>query len=419
MKKVSKLVLVLALSLLIPATALGQTVITMQHMSTIPQAQKIIDEAIAEFQAQNPDIRVEQIIVGWGDAHSQYTNSLIVGMAPDIVLLGGPWAPEFQRMGAFAPVDQYVSEEILNNFLESAIAPVRDGEPIYGLPWEGAPWGLFYRKDLFEQAGLDPEKPPTTWEELLEYAKALTTDDCCGLMFPAGSWEATDYFMPWMRQAGNPLEDYVDGVWKSYFSSESGLEAINFYVDLIHKHGVTPSKIVSMDWEDVKNAFVSGQAAMMFNGMWVINVILESNPELEGKWGTAMYPAGPGGLAVYGYPNYLHISEQSRNKEAAGAFLEFLMDSSDGMSYAEEIAITISSLFWTNSFLELPYAQDELIAPFAESLKVARFPSLAPAFEEFRELYLNPGIQGLILQTTTPEEFAREMDARFNELNNK
>ena len=95
------------------------------------------------------------------------------------------------------------------------------------------------------------------------------------------------------------------------------------------------------------------------------------------------------------------------------------MDSSDGMSYAEEIAITISSLFWTNSFLELPYAQDELIAPFADSLKVARFPSLAPAFEEFRELYLNPGIQGLILQTTTPEEFAREMDARFNELNNK
>ena len=104
----------------------------------------------------------------------------------------------------------------------------------------------------------------------------------------------------------------------------------------------------------MKNAFVSGQAAMMFNGMWVINVILESNPELEGKWGTAMYPAGPGGLAVYGYPNYLHISEQSRNKEAAGAFLEFLMDSSDGMSYAEEIAITISSLFWTNSFLSSP-----------------------------------------------------------------
>ena len=406
-----------ALMLLFSGSVFAKTVITMQHMTTIPQTQKVLDEAIAKFQIANPDVEISQTLVGWGDAHAQFTNSLIVGMAPDIVLLGGPWAPEFQRMGAFAPIDEYVSADVMDNFLASAVGPVSADGHIYGLPWEGATWGMFYRKDLFEAAGLDPNRPPQNWDELLEYALKLTTEEQHGLVFPAGSWEATDYFMPFMWQAGNPVEQIVDGVWQGSFSDESGLAAAQFYVDLIHKHGVTPASIANMDWEDAKNAFVTGNAAMMFNGMWVINVIKESNPELDGKWGTAMYPAGPGGRASYGYPNYMHIPAQSKNKEVAGKFLEFLADSSEGISYAEKLAISVSSLFWTKSFIELPYAQDELIAPFAESLEIARFPSLAPAFEEFRELYLNPGIQGLILETTTPEEFVKDMDDHFNQLN--
>ncbi|MFS8543833.1 MAG: extracellular solute-binding protein [Limnochordales bacterium] len=155
------------------------------------------------------------------------------------------------------------------------------------------------------------------------------------------------------------------------------------------------------------------------NGGWVISTIKNSNPELDGKWGTAMSPAGPGGVAAYGYPNYLHIPAQSRNKEAAGKFVEFLTDASDGPSYAEQIAIRISSLFWTQSFMGLPYAQDELIKPFAESMPVARFPSLAPGFEEFRELHLNPGIQGLVLGTVTPGQFVWEMHENFERINNR
>lgn len=408
------MVVVLALA----GSAVAQT-ITFQYMTTIPEAQAVIDEAIAAFEQANPGIRVETIVVGWGDAHSQFTNSLIVGMAPDVVLLGGPWATEFISMRALAPVNQYVSQHVLDNFLESALAPVTRGDNVYGIPWEGATWGLFYRKDLFEEAGLDPNKPPTTWEELLEYAQKLTGDGRWGLVFPAGSWEATDYFMPFMWQAGNPVESYVDGRWHSHFLEDSALTAVQFYYDLIHRYGVTPQSIVNMDWEQAKTAFVSGTAAMMFNGGWVISTIKNSNPELDGKWGTAMSPAGPGGVAAYGYPNYLHIPAQSRNKEAAGKFVEFLTDASDGPSYAEQIAIRISSLFWTQSFMGLPYAQDELIKPFAESMPVARFPSLAPGFEEFRELHLNPGIQGLVLGTVTPEQFVREMHENFERINNR
>ncbi len=419
MKNLYCLILVLVVVfLLVPVVFASQkTTITFQQMSTIPQALDVTHEAFRKFEEMFPDVKIEEILVGWGEAHAQFMNSLVVGMAPDLVMLGGPWAPEFIGMGAFAPVDQYVSAEILDIFIPAAFAAIKakDGH-IYGVPWEGSTWAFFYRKDLFEEVGLNPNSPPENWSDLVDYAQKLTKDDQYGLALAAAGWEPADYFLPFVWQAGVEPVVEENGKWRGNFSSPEATEATQFYADLIHKHKVVSKAITSMDWESVKNSFVSSRAAMMYNGMWVVNIIRDGNPELDGKWATAVNPAGLTGVrAALGYPNHLHITTQSKNKELAGKFID-LYYGGESPTYADKYAILAGSLNWTKPFMDLPYAKDELLAPFAESMQYSHFPPLAPKYEDFRALYFNPGIQSLILGQISVEDFVKEMDDKFNSL---
>lgn len=411
------LLMLISLTVLSSGLIFAKTELFFQHMNTVPNSQKVIDEAIEEFEAAHPDVEIKEVLVTWGEAHSQFMLSLTVGMAPDLVMLGGPWAPEFMRMGAFAPVDEYVSEEVLDIFLPTGLSLVKDDDHLYGVPWEGGTWAFFYRKDLFEEVGLDPESPPQDWEELVEYAQKLTEGDRYGLVFPAAGWEASDFYLPFIWQTGSDIvKKAEDGNWEPQFSSETVRTGTQFYYDLVNKYEVVSQSITSMDWESAKNAFVSGKAAMMYNGMWVVNTIKESNPELDGKWATAVNPAGPSGVkASLGYPNTLHITAQSRNKELAAEFIE-LFYGGESPTYADRYAMSVTSLNWTKPFMKLPFTQDELIQPFVETMLYSQSQPTTPKFEDFRNLYLVPALQSLILDKITPDEFAEEMDKMFRKL---
>lgn len=396
--------------------------LTFFHMNTVPSSQKVITEAIAAFEEKHPGSRVRETIVGWGDAHSQFMISLVAKRAPDIVMLGGTWATEFIRLKAFVPIEGFLPAEMKDKFLKNAFEALRDGEHLYGLPWEGATWGMFYRTDLFEQSGLDPEKPPGNWAELLAAAKALTRDtnsdgrtDQWGLGFPAKGWEPADFWLPFMWQAGSQVVELRDEKWRGVMSDAAGQTATRFFVDLVRTHRVSPQSITGMDWEAVKNGFVAGRFAMMFNGMWVVKVIRDSAPQLEGKWATAPYPAGPTGIrAALGYPNTLHITEQSQHKKEAWQFMELLY--SGHPSRIDQYSIEVCSLNWTKNFIALPYSKDPLRKPFVDSMAFAHYPPGAPKYEVFRKRILNPGLQAMILGQQPVKESLELFDREFNAL---
>lgn len=390
--------------------------ITFQHIGgTVPQQEEILNEMAAKFEEENPGVTVKIVNVGWGEAYSLFQRQVVAGEAPDLVMLQGPWANEYMNLGALVPVDDYVSEEVLNNFIESGFDSVRnDDGKVYGIPWDGSIWGFFYRTDLFEEAGLDPEQPPKNWDELLEYAKKLTDGDQYGLVFPASGWEPDDYFLPFMWQAGNEVVKPEGDQWKSSISDESGLEAAKYVSDLVNKYKVVPKTITGMDWEAVANQFASGKVAMMFNGMWATGT-LEGNKDIQGKWATALSPEGPARKAVLGYPNTLHITEQSEHKEIVGQFIDFIF-SGNSPNLFEEYMMATGVVGWTKDFSELPYAQTEVMKPFVEQIKVAKNRPIVPHYEEFRQSYFNPGIQDLIMGELNPEEFVEAMDNAFNEL---
>lgn len=389
----------------------GDAKLTFQYIGgTVPAQDAVINNAIAAFNEANPGITVEPIYIDWGNGHSQFMNAVMANTAPDIAMLGGTWCVEFVENGSFVAIEDYVSQELIDTFIPAGfdVMTGADGK-YYGLPWDGCTWGVIYRTDIFEEAGI--EEVPTTWEELLEAGEKTSAIGKSLITLAASGWEVDDYYLPFLWQAGGEVcERDADGNWVSTMNSEESLAAAEFYLELVEK-GYMPEEITGMDFEAVLNSFTAGETAMMVAGMWNIGT-LQGMEEMNGKWATAQTWAGPGGNAVLSYPNTIHITEQSANKEAAGKFLEFFY--SEG--YYEEYCTTSGVFPFTKDFVDSDYAQDPMLKPFIADAQNGRNRPATAKYEEFRQLYLCPGVQSMVAGEITPEEFCAQMEEAFNKL---
>jgi ABC-type glycerol-3-phosphate transport system substrate-binding protein len=400
-----------------------QEVVTLKftHLTWLDAQLKVLNDAIADFEAKNPNIKIDPTVVGWGEAHSQFVTALAGGVAPDIQMLGTPWENEFYLMGALQPGDQYLPANFKDQFIPAALNSFVFGGKIYGIPIEGSDWGFFYRKDLFEKAGLDPNKPPTTWEELVQDAKKLTVKENgkvtqWGLEIPAGGWEGDDFFDQFLWAAGNDIAKQDDkGVWSSTLGDSSALKAFKFYYDLTNTDKVMPVEVIGKTGEDVKNDFVFGRTAMMYNGGWWVGTIKDTAKDIEGKWATSIPPAGPSGKPVtLGYPNTFVVTAQSKHPKEAYQFLEFLQTGSP--SWMDKYSMAASSFNWTKAYTTSDFTKDPLMAPLAESLAISRNKPYAPDYEKFRMGYFVPAIQSLLKGDITPEQASKQLVEAFNKI---
>lgn len=385
--------------------------LTFQYIGgTVPAQDKVISDAIDAFHEANPNITVEPIYIDWANGHSQFYNSVMAGTAPDIAMLGGTWGVEFMEMGTFAPISKYVSQDLIDKFIPAGFDIMKDADgTIYGLPWDGCTWGVIYRKDLFEEAGID--KVPETWDELLADGEKMKAIGKYLLTVSCSGYEVDDYYLPFLWQAGGDVcKRNENGKWVCTLDSQESLAAAKFYLQLV-ENGYMPKEITGMDAESVLNSFTAGDTAMMVAGMWNI-ATLKGMSEMDGKWGTAQMWTGPGGKAVLSYPNTVHITEASKNKEAAGKFLEFFYNE----GYYDKYTITSGVFSFTKDFKDSEYAQDEMLKPFITDAEYGRNRPAYSRYEEFRTMCFNPGVQSMVAGEIKPEEFTKQMVEDFGKL---
>jgi len=156
------------------------TKVVFWQFSTRPEYVDAWKQAIAAFEVRNPDIRVEMQIVPWAEQQRLIT-ALTAGGLPDVSFLGNNVVAQFQAIGALEPLDRYFAQ-VSSREGRDVTADFWPGDRGYYYlagHWWAAPLAvetrsLYYRRDLFMQAGLDPARPPQTWDEMLAAAKALT-----------------------------------------------------------------------------------------------------------------------------------------------------------------------------------------------------------------------------------------------------
>ena len=181
---------------------------------------------------------------------------------PDVLMLDNPDVQQIAASGALSPLGDYgiTGEGVAQGVLD---AGTYQGE-LYGLAPGVNSLALFYNKDLLDAAGITP---PTTWDELKDAAKALTSGDTYGFAFSGvNNYEGTWQFMPWMWSNGGNEGD---------LNTPENAEALDFLASLITDGSVSES-VVGYSQGDVNNQFIAGKAAMMENGPWQIPSLKEA-----------------------------------------------------------------------------------------------------------------------------------------------
>lgn len=283
-----------------------------------------MDALIKQFEAANPGITVHQTTFPYDSYQTKVATAIPAGEGPDVVQLYYGWLDQYLKAGLLQPLpaDSFNGADIDRDFFPIVHAMKRDGK-YYALPTAVRSLALFWNKKLFREAGLDPEKPPQTLEQLVEDAKRLTKRDASGNMLVEGM--TTDLSMQdqhWVREVltrqfgGLP---YSDDNRKVQYNSEAGIKAITWYAGLIDQAKVSQIGFMT----DQPTAFRSGRAAMTIDGSFRLGAF-DSQRGLE--YGVIELPSVNGVRSNFSsyWVNGISPRATGAKLEAAKKFLAFV-----------------------------------------------------------------------------------------------
>ncbi|MCD2174276.1 ABC transporter substrate-binding protein [Rhizobium sp. C4] len=217
-----------------------------------------------EFSAKNPDIKVNVRSVQFPDMVNELAKAMATGEAPDVTYIDNPDVALFASRKLLLDLKPMVDKSSvikLDQIFPGPLASVSYKGGIYGIPRGANTIALYYNADLFKAAGLDPAKPPKTWDEVYDAAKKLTNKDkgVYGLAFSAAaSEEGTFQFLPWLQMAGG---DY------NKVNVPGGVQALALWKKFIDEGLASKDTLIRGQW-DSTGTFNAGNAAMDISGPW-------------------------------------------------------------------------------------------------------------------------------------------------------
>jgi len=366
------LVLLLVLAVLLGASIAATTTVVV--WDRVQQTEKLVDLFNQEMETQGKDIRATFELVPYDQQVSKFMAALAAGRAPDVYSLDLIQFPYFVHLGAFKDITTWFEQQEWKDELPAGMLKlgIKD-EKVHALPYTTDLSVMMWNKDLFAEAGLDPESPPETWEEFIEYGKLLTKDtnndgnidQWASALVGTSAGQYMFWFMPFVWSNEGQMFDDVGNV---VFDSPEAVEALQFWHDLIHKHEIAIPSSIYWASGDRYNAFIAGRAATFFGGNFNITSIMRDAPDLD--FGVAPLPRGKGDFATFGGGNLIGITEQSRNPEAALEFLAFAMSDAMIEAFAPHLLLMPRPSLYDNPY----YNEIPQMEAFAEILKYARTP---------------------------------------------
>ena len=274
----------------------------------------------AKFKQQHPNITIQFQNVPAEEIETKLTAQIAGGNPPDVAYLDGSTVPTFASRKALVNLDGYIAGSKVvkaDDFVPAFKSFTLYENSMYGLPFDGESTGLFYRKDLFEAAGITA--PPKTWDEFKVAAEKLTVPAKKQYGFALFAPESDYYWYPWLWQNGGNLISEDEKTIE--FNNEAGKGAAQYYIDLVK---FAPPDYLNSNSYDARVAFANGQVGMYMAGAWFAGTLTEEFPKIEGKWATAPLPDGTAGCKTTIAGDALVMFSKSEKRDAAWKWLEFL-----------------------------------------------------------------------------------------------
>jgi multiple sugar transport system substrate-binding protein len=274
----------------------------------------------SKFKAEHPNITVEFQDVPAEESEKKLTTQVAGGNPPDAAYVDASLVANFAPRKALVNLENYISRSDIvssEDYVEAFKAQTLVDGAMYGLPFDGESTGLFYRKDLFEAAGI--AGPPKTWEEFTAAAQKLTDPAKKQYGFQVFAPEAEYYFYPWLWQNGGEMLSADEKT--VLLNDDRAKQAAEYYIGLT-KYS-SPDYLNSNSY-DARIGFAQGQIGMYMAGAWFAGTLSDEFPKIEGKWATAPLPEGTAGCKTTIAGDALVMFAQGEKQDAAWKWVEFL-----------------------------------------------------------------------------------------------
>jgi ABC-type glycerol-3-phosphate transport system substrate-binding protein len=359
-------------------------------------------ELAAEF-TEETGIEVEILGVPHDNMHQQFLSDAISGGgAYDVLTVDQPWVAEFAQNGYLAPLDDRVSDEDRQDFVEGTLDTVTYEDQLYGLPFLVHNLVTYYRPSLLEAAGIDG--PPTTWEEYREAARA-TTDPAAGVwgtMIPGNrDGEVSTRFESYIQQSGG---DIVDDEGNPAIDSPEAREAFELMTTMQFEDRSSPEGL--HDLSAMQGQFLEGKVAMI--SIWPYLWALATDPaqsKISDDVAVALNPGNPDQVATtfsWGFG----VSASSDAQDAAWEWVRW----ATGSDVLARKAIAQLSPVPRVSSMETLAGSEELseedraaLAVFSESVELSTTMPMTPAFAQYQAA-MSEAVSAVMSQQATPEQ---------------
>ena len=296
-----------------------------------------MDKLINAFEIKYPDITVKHTNFPYAQYRTKVAAAVSAGEGPDVVQLYYGWLSDYRRAKILKPLS---NELFPRSDIEAEYFPLvrlmkQDGD-YYALPTAVRSLGLFWNKKLFKDAGLDPETPPETLDELLKMAKKLVKRDKAGNIIQVGlTMGPINQDHNWWREVlvrqfgGTPYDKNTSKV--NYFN-HAGIKAFEYYVRLLTEHRV--SVVDFMDKGEI--AFKAGRAAMHIDGSFVLSTFDRAR-RLD--YGVTELPVHNGVKANFSsyWVNGITSKVNKKKQAAAEKFLKFITSEPAQQLWLDEV----------------------------------------------------------------------------------
>lgn len=289
---------------------------------------EIVDGIVEDFESKNPDIDVTAIYAGnYNDARVKALAALKSGEPAQLSVMFSIDVHELRDLDAITAFDDVVSTDEdkawLNSFYPALMENGKVDDKTWGVPFQRSTIVMYYNKDAFKQAGLDPQVAPTTWEEFIETGKKLTKKDASGSVEQWGAMIPSTGYPYWMfgalaKQNSEVLMNQAGT--QTYYDNPGVVEALQYWRDLGEVHGIMPSDVI--EWGTLRQNFLEGKTAIMWHSTGNLTAV-KTNAKFD--FGVAKLPGNKElGSPTGGGNFYIFKNTTDEEKQASLKLVKFM-----------------------------------------------------------------------------------------------
>ena len=289
----------------------------------------VIDGYVAKFKAANPGIDVEAVYAGsYMDTTTKSLTAAKSGKPPTVAVLLATDIYTFFDEGVIEPFDSFIKTDDdrkwLAGFMPAYLKSAQVNGKLWSAPFQRSTAVLYWNKKAFAESGLDPEKYPVTWDDMVNYGKAVLRKDASGKVtrwgvgIPGNVGSSQWLFGALAAQNGARL--FKEDGTATFLTDPKVVEALQFWVDLSKVHGIHPPGI--QEWGTTPADFLEGRIAMVWTTTGNLTNIKKN---ASFPFGVAPYPGKVAPASVLGGGNFYIFSKAPQaEKEAAFRFVKYM-----------------------------------------------------------------------------------------------